>query len=38
MTQVYALVVRYLKRNYGPLVRARMDELLEALARESGQI
>lgn len=34
MTRVYALVFRYLKRNYGPGVRDRMDELLAALAQE----
>jgi hypothetical protein len=38
MTPVYALVFRFLKRNYGPGVRERMDELLAALARESETI
>lgn len=36
MTPVYALAFRYLKRNYGPGVRDRMDDLLAALARESA--
>lgn len=36
MTGVYALVFRYMKRNYGPGVRARMDELLLALDSDGG--
>lgn len=32
LTPIYALVFRYLKRNYGPGVRERMDRLLEELA------
>jgi hypothetical protein len=32
LTPVYALAFRYLKRNYGPGVRARVDELLTDLA------
>jgi hypothetical protein len=38
MTPVYALAFRYLKRNYGPGARDRMDELLDALAREGEQV
>lgn len=33
LTPVYALVFRYLKRNYGPWVRERMDRLLLSLDR-----
>ncbi len=32
LTPVYALVFRYLKRNYGPAVREQMDGLLQDLA------
>jgi hypothetical protein len=34
LTPVYALVFRYLKRNYGPGVRERMDALLTDLAQQ----
>ena len=34
LTPVYALVFRYLKRNYGPGVRERMDQLLLDLDRQ----
>ncbi|MCW5661953.1 MAG: hypothetical protein KIT60_29980 [Burkholderiaceae bacterium] len=33
LTPIYALVFRYLKRNYGPWVRERMDRLLLTLDR-----
>jgi hypothetical protein len=33
LTPVYALMFRYLKRNYGPWVRERMDRLLLSLDR-----
>ena len=34
LTPVYALVFRFLKRNYGPGVRERMDQLLLDLDRQ----
>lgn len=36
LTPIYALVFRYLKRNYGPSVRARMDALLEQIDSAAG--
>jgi hypothetical protein len=38
MTPIFALAFRYLKRNYGPGVRDRMDELLASLAQETEGI
>lgn len=37
LTAVYALAFRYLKRNYGPGVRARIDDLLTGLAAAQQQ-
>ena len=34
LTRIYALAFRYLKRNYGPSVRERLDRVLQHMSRE----